>query len=152
MRTVVVYDSLYGNTETIARTIAQALPGDVPLVRAGQADAAELGKADLLILGAPTHGSLPSEAAQGLIQRIGPPVREGAKLATFDTRLSWGFLQKWGFAASKMADPLVEKGWTLAIAPEGFIVRGLKKGPLKRGEVERASAWAKRLAERSIER
>jgi flavodoxin I len=147
MRTVVVYDSLYGNTETIARTIAQAFPGDVPVLRAGQADPAELETADLLIIGAPTHGSLPSDTAQGLIRRIGSPAREGAKLATFDTRLSWGFLQKWGFAASKMADPLVEKGWALATAPEGFIVRGLRKGPLKRGEVERASAWAKQLAE-----
>jgi flavodoxin I len=116
MKTLVVYDSLYGNTETIARTIAQALPGDVPVVRAGQANPAELATADLLIIGAPTHGSLPSETAQDL-------------------------------AASKMADPLVEKGWALAAEPEGFIVRGLKKGPLKRGEVERASAWAKQLAE-----
>jgi flavodoxin len=147
---MIVYDSLYGNTETIARTIAQALPGDVPVVRAGQANPAELETADLLIIGAPTHGSLPSETAQGLIQRIGSPARDGARLATFDTRLSWGFLKRYGFAASKMADPLVEKGWTLAVAPEGFVVRGLKKGPLKRGELERASAWAKRLAETLI--
>ncbi|MFN2219186.1 MAG: flavodoxin family protein [Anaerolineae bacterium] len=147
MKTLVVYDSLYGNTETIARTIAQALPGDVPVVRAGQANPAELATADLLIIGAPTHGSLPSETAQDLIQRIGSPARQGAKLATFDTRLAWGFLKRYGFAASKMADPLVEKGWALAAEPEGFIVRGLKKGPLKRGEVERASAWAKQLAE-----
>jgi len=126
------------------------LPGDVPVVRAGQENPAELETADLLIIGAPTHGSLPSEVAQGLIQRIGSPAREGAKLATFDTRLSWGFLKRYGFAASKMADPLVEKGWKLALAPEGFIVRGLKKGPLKRGEVERASAWAERLAETLI--
>jgi len=150
MKTMIVYDSLYGNTETIARTIAQALPGDVPVVRAGQANPAELETADLLIIGAPTHGSLPSETAQGLIQRIGSPARDGARLATFDTRLSWGFLKRYGFAASKMADPLVEKGWTLAVAPEGFVVRGLKKGPLKRGELERASAWAKRLAETLI--
>ena len=147
MKILIVYDSLYGNTETIARTIAQALPGDVPMMRAGEADPADLETADLLIIGAPTHGSLPSETARGLIQRIGSPAREGAKLATFDTRLSWGFLKRYGFAASQMADPLVEKGWTLAVAPEGFIVRGLKKGPLKRGEVERASAWAKQLAE-----
>ena len=150
MKTLVVYDSLYGNTETIARTIAQALPGDVPVVRAGQANPAELATADLLIIGAPTHGSLPSETAQDLIQRIGSPARQGAKLATFDTRLAWGFLKRYGFAASKMADPLVEKGWALAAEPEGFIVRGLKKGPLKRGEAERASAWAKRLAETLI--
>jgi hypothetical protein len=45
-----------------------------------------------------------------------------------------------------MADALKEKGWTLAGEPGGFIVKGLKKGPLKRGEAERAAAWAKGLA------
>ena len=42
-----------------------------------------------------------------------------------------------------MADTFKEKSWTLAGAPEGFFVKGLKKGPLKRGEAGRAAAWAK---------
>ena len=145
MKTLVVYDSVYGNTEKIARAIGDAIPGEVPVLRVGQVNLGDLETADLLILGSPTHGSLPTEAAQRLVERIGPPAREGAQVATFDTRLSWGFLRRWGFAASKMADALKEKGWTLAGAPEGFFVRGLKKGPLKRGEAERAAAWAKEI-------
>lgn len=147
MVTIVVYDSLYGNTESIARAIADAIPGEVPVLRVDQADPGELEAADLLIIGAPTHGSLPSEAAQALVSRMGPPAHEGARLATFDTRLSWKFLERYGFAASKMADPLVEKGWTLAGQPGGFIVRGLKKGPLKKGERERAAKWAREILE-----
>ncbi len=147
MKTLVVYDSVYGNTERIAQAIGDAIPGEVQVLRVGQVHVNELEAVDLLILGSPTHGSLPSEAAQSLVAKIGSPVREGAKLATFDTRLSWKFLQRWGFAASKMADTLVEKGWTLASAPEGFIVKGLKKGPLRRGEAERATAWAKAIVE-----
>ena len=115
------------------------------MLRVGQVDAGELATVDLLIIGSPTHGSLPTEAVQRLVERIGSPAREGAKVATFDTRLSWGFLRRWGFAASKMADRLKEKGWRLAGAPGGFFVRGLKKGPLKRGEAERAAAWAKEI-------
>lgn len=149
MRTLVVYDSLYGNTQAIAEAIAAAIPGEVPLQRVGEVNAGELETVDLLILGSPTHGSLPSEAMQGLVGRIGAPAREGAKLATFDTRLTWGFLERWGFAASKMADPLKDKGWTLVGEPGGFFVRGLKKGPLKRGEAERAAAWAKSIVEGS---
>ena len=68
-------------------------------------------------------------------------------MATFDTRLSWGFLRKYGFAATKMAEELTEKGWTLQGSPGGFYVRGLRKGPLKKGEVERAVSWAKGLVE-----
>jgi flavodoxin len=147
MKTLVVYDSVYGNTEIIARAIGDAIPGEVQVLRVGQVDVGDLENVDLLILGAPTHGSLPSEAMQGLVSRIGPPAREGARLATFDTRLTWGFLKRWGFAAPKMADTLVEKGWTLAGEPGGFFVKGLKKGPLKREEAERAAAWAKELVD-----
>lgn len=146
MKTLVVYDSLYGNTETIARAIGDAIPGEVQVQRVGQASAADWDVVDLLIIGSPTHGAMPTEAVQGLIERIGPPAREGAKAATFDTRLTWPFLERWGgFAATKMAAALEEKGWTVIGEPGGFFVRGLKKGPLKRGEAERAAAWAKGL-------
>jgi flavodoxin I len=148
MKTLVVYDSVYGNTEIIARAIGDAIPGDVEVLRVGQVKAGDWETADLLIIGSPTHGSLPTEAAQGLVAKIGSPARESAKAATFDTRLTWKFLERWGgFAAPKMADTLKEKGWTLAGAPGGFFVKGLKKGPLKRGEADRAAAWARGLVE-----
>lgn len=148
MKTLVVYDSVYGNTEIIARAVGDAIPGEVQVARVGQVNAGDLGAVDLLIIGSPTHGALPTEAVQSLIEKIGSPTREGAKAATFDTRLTWGFLERWGgFAAPKMADMLEEKGWTLAGEPGGFFVKGLKKGPLKRGEAERAAAWAKGLVE-----
>ena len=148
MEILVVYDSLYGNTKAIAQAIGDALPGEVQVLPVGQVNAGDLETADLLIIGSPTHGALPTEAIRSLLEKIGPPAREGAKVATFDTRLSWGFLERWGgFAAPKMADTLREKGWALAGTPGGFVVKGLKKGPLKRGETDRAAAWAKGLVE-----
>jgi flavodoxin len=148
MKTLVVYDSVYGNTEIIAQAIAGALPGEVQVARVGQAQPANLESADLLVIGSPTHGALPTEAIQNLIAKVGSPTHEGARAATFDTRLTWPFLERWGgFAALKIAETLEEKGWTLAGEPGGFFVRGLKKGPLKKGEEERAVAWAKTLVE-----
>ena len=147
MKTLVAFDSLYGNTEIVARAIAEALPGAVTVLRVDQVQASELAAVDLLVIGSPTHGAMPTATAQALVDRIGPPAREGAKAATFDTRLTWPFLEKWGgFAAPKMAEALEGKGWTLAGEPGGFYVKGLKKGPLKKGEAERASAWARGLA------
>lgn len=147
MRTLVAYDSVYGNTETVARAIGDAIPGEVQVLRVGQVQVGDLETIDLLVIGSPTHGAMPTEAAQALVDKIGPPPREGARVATFDTRLTWPFLERWGgFAAPKMAEALEGKGWTLASEPGGFFVRGLKKGPLKKGEVERASAWAEALA------
>jgi len=145
MKIVVVYDSVYGNTEKIAQAIGDSIPGGVQVLRVGQVDAGDLETVDLLIIGSPTHGSLPTEAIQRLVENMGSPAHEGAKAAPFDTRLTWGFLRRYGFAADKMADTLKEKGWTLAGPPEGFFVKGLKKGPLKRGEADRAAAWAKEI-------
>ena len=146
MKTLVAFDSVYGNTEIVARAIAEALPGQVRVLRVGQVEAEDLEAIDLLVIGSPTHGAMPTEAAQALVDRIGPPTGEAARAATFDTRLTWPFLERWGgFAAPKMAETLEGKGWMITGKPGGFFVKGLKKGPLKKGEVARASAWAKEL-------
>jgi flavodoxin len=148
MKTLVVYDSVYGNTEIIARAIGAAIPGEVEVLHVGQVKAGDLETVDLLVIGCPTHGAMPTEAIQSLVDRVGSPARGSARAATFDTRLTWGFLERWGgFAAPKMADALADKGWTLADEPGGFFVKGLRKGPLKPGEEERAAVWAKRLVE-----
>ena len=148
MKIVVIYDSAYGNTEAIAKAVGQAMPGEVEVRRVGQVPVAELETADLLIIGSPTHGAMPTEAVQGLMQKLGSPAHDGARAATFDTRLTWKFLERWGgFAAPKMAEVLEEKGWMMAGAPGGFFVRGLKKGPLKKGEAERAATWARGIVQ-----
>jgi flavodoxin len=145
-KTLVVCDSLCGNTKAIAQAIGDALPGEVQRLHVGQVNAADLEAVHLPVIGSPTHGALPTEAIRSLLEEIGPPVCEGVRAATFDTRLSWGFFEGWGgFAAPKMADTLKAKGWTIVGSPEGSIVKGLKKGPLGRGETDRAAAWAKRV-------
>lgn len=146
MKTLIVYESIYGNTEIIARAIAAAIPGEVQVLRVSQVNPDDVQSVDLLIVGSPTHGALPTETVKALLDAIEAPTREGARAATFDTRLTWGFLERWGgFAARKMADALKDKGWTLIGEPGGFFVKGLKKGPLQKGEASRAAAWAKEL-------
>ena len=85
MKTWVVYDSAYGNTEKIAQAIGDAIPGEVRLLRVGELDVEELGAVDLLIIGSPTHGAMPTEAVKDLLEQIGRPAHEGAKAATFET-------------------------------------------------------------------
>jgi flavodoxin len=55
MNVLIVYDSQFGNTERIARAIAQRL-GSAQLLRAEEADALERTTCDLLIAAGPTHG------------------------------------------------------------------------------------------------
>lgn len=146
MRTLVVYDSVQGNTERIARAIGEVLPGEVQVLRVTQADARDLEAVDLLVIGSPTHGGGPTEAIQALLEKMGAPARVEARVATFDTRLAWRWIRLFGFAAPRMADALEARGWTLVGEPGGFFVGSKKIGPLKPGEVDRAAAWAKELA------
>lgn len=58
MRAVVLFESVYGNTEAIARAIADGLApaGEVTLARFGEVPSGAVEAADLVVLGGPTHG------------------------------------------------------------------------------------------------
>jgi flavodoxin len=43
MKTLVVYDSLYGNNETIAQAIGETLSGEVEVLHVDDANASRLG-------------------------------------------------------------------------------------------------------------
>jgi flavodoxin len=152
MKTLLVYDSVYGNTEKIARTIAGAIaPSDaVTLLRAGEANPLALAAIDLLIVGSPTQGGRPTPAMQEFLSKIPANALKKVDVTAFDTRFSAQdkglglrlLLRLVGYAAGRMADSLQAKGGELTTPPEGFIVED-KEGPLKEGELERAADWAK---------
>jgi flavodoxin I len=144
MKTLIVYDSVYGNTEKIARAMAEAIipPDEVKVLRAGEANPPELTSIDLLIVGSPTHGGRPTPAVQEFLNKVDQPSLEGINVTTFDTRATSKFTRIFGYAAGRIAGHLKRKGGTLIASPEGFFVTGTK-GPLKEVELERAAGWAK---------
>jgi flavodoxin I len=144
MKTLVVYDSLYGNTKTIAQAIGDAIPDEVEVLHVGEANASGLDAYDLLVVGAPTHAAKPSPDMQGFLDQIQAPALEGVNVAGFDTRVTHKLARLLGFAAPKIAKALQKKGGTLVGPPGDFYVTG-GEGPLKEGEVERAAGWAKGL-------
>ena len=144
MKVLVVYDSAYGNTEKIARAIGGAITGDVKILRVGEVNPAELDSFDLLIIGSPTYGGRPTQPVQDFISKIPDSDIEGKSFAAFDTRVEAKFAKIFGYAAGIIADSLKKKDGNLVLPPEGFFVTG-KEGPLKDGELERATNWAKEL-------
>ncbi len=139
MNTVVVYDSKYGNTELIARAIAERLAA-VELLNAAGAATYDFSGVDLLVVGGPTQAHGVSPALRDLLERALDTNLSGVSAAAFDTRLRMpAFLS--GSAARGIADRLRRKGARLVVQPESFIVTG-ERGPLVDGEVERARAWA----------
>jgi flavodoxin I len=145
MKTLVVYDSVYGNTKAIAQAIGDAIPGEVQVLHAGQVKAADWAGLDLLVAGAPTQGGRPTEAVQAWLDQAPANAFAGTRVAAFDTRLTSKWVRIFGYAAPRIADRLKEKGGTPAGSPGGFFVKG-RTGPLKEGEVERAARWAKEIA------
>ena len=146
MQALIVYDSLYGNTEQIARAIASGLTamGEVRVARVSDVSPSEIPGAKLVIIGSPTQGGRPTKAMQEFIAGIPGDALKGAKVAAFDTRISTKLVGVFGYAAGRIGGNLNKKGGTLVESPEGFFVKSTK-GPLKDGELERAAKWAESL-------
>jgi len=148
MKALIVYDSLYGNTEKVAKAIADAIGGEAKST--GKVDPSELKGFDLLIVGSPTHGGRPSPPMREFLNKIPAGSLKGLSVAAFDTRFSKEghgvglriLMSVLNFAAGRIAEALKKKGGNQIVEPEGFIVEG-KEGPLKNGEIERATAWIK---------
>jgi len=158
MRVVVVFESMFGNTEEIARAVAEGIrevrpDAVVDCLPVRQARSAE---ADLLVVGGPTHflglasprtrhmAEKFDEAAQpaengGLrawLEQL-PQAPVGRRAAAFDTRLD-KLLH--GSAAARIAHRLAHKGYDMVAEPEGFVVVDMT-GPPRPGELQRAKAW-----------
>lgn len=144
MKTLVVYDSLYGNTEKIAQAIGGGIGGEVKVLRTGDVNLSELESVNLLVIGAPTHGGRPSPTMKKFLDNISGGSVNGKSVAAFDTRVSTKWVGIFGYAAGRIGKNLDKKGGNLVCNPEGFFVTGTQ-GPLKQGEEERAAGWAKEL-------
>jgi hypothetical protein len=162
MRSLVVYESSFGNTRRIAQQIAAALAreGDVELVSVDD-PLPPLEEVDLLVVGGPTHihGLSSPRSRQGALEQgadgeVGIGVRgwigalpngaRGPRVAAFDTRAHKPALLV-GSAAKGISRRLRQHGYALAAEPESFFVEGTP-GPLEEGELVRAREWGRRIA------
>ena len=168
MRALVVFESMFGNTEDIARAVADGLSVAmaVDLLEVGAAPAVIGEDVDLLVVGGPTHArgmSTPDTRADSarragdrLVSR-GSGIREWLEAlragprkvaaAAFDTRIKGPGLL-WGSAAKGTDARLRDLGFRVVAPPESFLVGG-PSGPLfdrlVEGEAERARGWGQRL-------
>lgn len=155
MKGLIVYDSVFGNTEKIAQAIGAALAtqGSVETLPVGQVMAEKIHELDLFIIGSPTRGFRPTEAVTKFLNSLPRNHLNGVRVAAFDTRMALDKIEssalrfivdKGGYAASTIANALKKKGGKLLAVPEGFLVSG-EEGPLQDGELERAANWARQF-------
>ncbi len=128
MKTLVVYDSVYGNTVQIAESIGEVLSGQTRILHVDKARAEDMDAVNRLIVGSPTHGGRATPAITDFLNAISPSALADVKVAAFDTRLSTKLVGIFGYAAGKIMAVLSKKGGTRIAAPAGFIVKG-RNGP-----------------------
>lgn len=165
MKAVVLYESMYGNTATIAHEIGRGLrDAGAETEVIDVTDAPEDGpQCDLLVVGGPTHvaslsrprtrtsavehGADEKHARTGIREWIEGARASAGRTATFDTRIE--SMRHWPGSAAKTARRKLRRhDLPRADEVESFWVRE-EKGPLLDGETQRARDWGTRLARSS---
>ena len=156
MKALIVYDTFFGNTEKVAQAMGEALGavGEAQVVRVSEVSPEQISGVNLLIVGSPTRAFRPTSATVSFLRALPADTLKGIRVAAFDTRTIMDekvpailrFMARiFGYAAKPIAARLQKKGGMLVASPEGFFVTGTE-GPLAGGELERAAAWAKKMA------
>ena len=162
MEALVVFESMWGNTEKVAHAVAAGLAESmevttVDVSRAPSEVGAEFG---LIVAGGPTHAFSMSRAstrqeagAKGAdegnvhtgmrewLQSL--PARDDLWVATFDTRVA-SVRHLPGSAAKAAAREVRRRRLGQVVATESFYVADTA-GPLLDGELDRARAWGTSL-------
>jgi flavodoxin len=141
MQSIVIYDSLFGNTEKIARVIYNGLAphGLSRLVMAGEINLGELTAETLVVLGSPTQNRGLSPAMQALVDTAPAHALAGRAVVVFGTRLNQPRLRT-GSAAQSLAGETRKLGGRMLVPAEDFLVQG-DQGPLALDELRRAAEW-----------
>lgn len=165
VRALIVYESMYGNTERIARAVRDGLRAyvEVETVPVNRAPDVVPDGVELLVVGGPTHAfslsrlSTRQEAGkQGdLVMPVEVGIREwlaalrranattAPRVATFDTRIA-RVRRLPGSAARSAAKLLRRMGYRPLTTSESFFVDETT-GPIKEIEIERARRWGGEL-------
>jgi hypothetical protein len=165
MQVLVVYESMYGNTHTIAEAVGRGCGdgNEVQVVPVADATPELVHDADMVFVGGPTHmhgeswsmtraGARSAAAKEDLEldpDAEGPGLRtwfhgldrvDGVRAAAFDTRVDANPTFT-GRASKGIARKQRHHGFDVIAEPESFLVTG--DNTLIDGEDQRAEAWAR---------
>ena len=164
MKALVMYESMFGNTETVARAVADGMAGQFEVTVADVRTMPRAFGMDVIVVGGPTHAfgmSRPATRQDALrqgAQREGvvdvglrewldtSPQLTGIAAAAFDTKVDKPFT---GSAGRKADRRLHRLGCRVLVPAESFHVGGTP-GPLADGERERARRWGEAVAAAAV--
>jgi flavodoxin len=147
MKTLIIYDSVFGNTKLIAEAIAKRISGDVEVIHVSKANT-DMSGVGLLVVGSPTRAFNATPATTAYLNSLPAHALDGVSVAAFDTRMDivkannkfLAFMVKiFRYAANKIEKKLVAKGGVTR-GIQWFFVDSTE-GPMAAGEIERAADW-----------
>lgn len=172
MRTLIIYESLYGTNRTIAEAIATGLGDDVETtaVDAALAPATIDDGVDLLVVGGPNHqfnlprpatraaateesdDGAPFPAARGLREWLDDVQldRPGQAAAVWDTRMASPRILDTFDRASRTIEKRLRRAGARLITDAEHFSSADGKGGLVEGEADRARAWGAQLVRLSL--
>jgi menaquinone-dependent protoporphyrinogen IX oxidase len=148
MKGIVIYDTSYGNTKTIAEAIAGTLKESgipVDLFDVKHLKKLSAKDYDFLVLGSPTRFGTMSFAIRGFLGEIKSGEWMNKPFTAFDTENPENMEKTGWSAAEKIAAKLRDKKMNQLLPVLKALVLGAK-GPLVEGEIERTREYARSLA------
>lgn len=140
MRSIVVFDSVYGNTRTVAMELARQLGEqgyETTTINIAEQDAQDV-TCDLLCIGSPTRLKNATRQVKKFVKHLDPETLKGTRIVLFDTILALPEdpkerekARKWVDvnAVTRMQDILAKKGLMVRTSSFHVEVTGMK-GPL----------------------
>jgi flavodoxin len=131
VKSLIVYDSVYGNTEKVAKALAAGLESggiEVDVVKVDAVKFDKLGDTDLLCIGSPVHAWNASKPVKEFLERLkSVEGLSGKKAFAFDTKMKSRLA---GSAGGKIERKLKDLGFIITKQSESALVKN-REGPLE---------------------
>lgn len=149
-KALVIYDSRFGNTETLAEALADGIrKGGVraDCVGVGEVDVGRLSEYDFIAVGGPTHKAGMSEPMKDFLEGLKQADIRGKKGFCFDTRIH-SRLNRFDLnGAAKRIEGRMRRMKVRMIEPRRSAIVEGREGPLENGSLEEFERLGMEMAE-----
>lgn len=153
-KTIIIYESIYGNTKIVADAIAEGIREsgviDCTVVKTGEIHHTDdLAKYDAILFGSPNHNQEPARNMLKFIERASIVDLEKKKGAAFDTYTGGNK----GIAVGKLEQEIRQRMACITFVIDGFSAKVEdRKGPLAEGELQRANEFGRQVTAKILNR
>jgi flavorubredoxin len=134
-KAIVIYDTKFGNTEKIAKALAEGMKQkgiDVDCVNVKEIQIGKLNEYDLLAIGGPTHAFGLSKPMKAFLEEVKGTDLRGKKAFAFDTKLR----SRFSGSAGRKIEKRLGKLRMIVVRPHASAIFNSKEARLEEGAEE----------------